>query len=66
MSGIPKVIEGLHGQIAGHLGTIRELRLKVKDLEEENGRLAEEVERLRKDNRWLEDQLFDAREMKNG
>lgn len=59
MSGVPKVIESLHGQIAGHLATIRELRLKVADLEQENGRLTEELERLRRDNRWLEDQLFE-------
>lgn len=62
MSGLPKVIEGLHGQIAKHLAKIRELTAQNRDLTEENERLSAKIERLERDNRWLEDQLFDARE----
>lgn len=59
MSGFAQVVEGLHAQINKHLGTIRELRAKLADAEEENTKLTTEIEKLRKDNRWLEAKLFE-------
>lgn len=58
-----RVLEGLNAQLAGHLATIRELKLKIADLEKDNERLAGEVEKLKRDNRWLEDRFFDGKEM---